>query len=76
MKAQAIPYGMLYQVEPKVWAERATPRFYRQCWGKVLDPNYVAFFANASNNKLYWWGVKADKEVNWVGSAKNLGNNI
>ncbi len=75
MKAQLIPYGGLYQVEPKIWAERATPRFYRQCWGKELDPNYVAFFIKSSNNTLQWWGVKAGKEVNWVGTAKNLGEN-
>ena len=73
MKAQLIPYGGLIQVEPKVWAERASPRFYHQCWGKELDAAYIALFAPAPNNKLYWWGIRANKDVTWVGSAKSLG---
>ena len=75
MKARQIEYGGLTQVGPGVWAERVTSRYYKKCWGERLDPKYIAFCVPAPNDKLAWWIVEADAEVNRVGSTKDLSSN-
>ena len=75
MKARNIELGGLVQVRSGIWAERVTPRYYRRCWKKRLDPKYVAFCVPAPNDKLDWWMVEADAEVNRRGSTKDLGRN-